>query len=105
MNFKHFSYEQYITPNVLLTITKEQKSNKYKLIFTQKHFYLYFNVTVTGCQLIFYLEYDDNMKNINFIEDTYENNHFDKKKIKIIKGQKSLYMKNKEHMTATRSSV
>ena len=45
------------------------------------------------------------MKNINFIEDTYENNHFDKKKIKIIKGQKSLYMKNKEHMTATRSSV
>ena len=82
MNFKDFYYKQYITPNVLLTIRKKQKSNIYKLSFTQKHFYLDLNEIVTGCQLFFYLEYDPNLNkvNVNFIEDTYKNNDFDKKK-------------------------
>jgi len=91
VNFKDFYYEEYITPNVFLKIRKEQEenSNKYKLTFTQTHFYsdkeeivkLKINQIVTGCQLIFYLEYDDNMKNVNFIEDTYQNNDFYKRKV------------------------
>ena len=93
VNFKDFYYKQYITPNVLLTIRKKQKSNIYKLSFTQKHFYLDLNEIVTGCQLFFYLEYDPNLNTVNviehtypklnkvnFIEDKYNNYDFDKKK-------------------------
>ena len=55
------------------------------------------NKVVTGCQLFFYLEYDPNLNkvNVNFIEDTYKNNDFDKLKMKIIKGKKK-YVYEKE---------
>ena len=55
------------------------------------------NKIITGCQLFFYLEYDPNLNkvNVNFIEDTYKNNDFDKLKMKIIKGKKR-YVYEKE---------
>ena len=72
LNFKDFYVKKHITLNVLLRIRKET-SNKYKLSFTQKYFYLDLNEIITGCQLFFYLEYDPNLNKLNFTEDTYPN--------------------------------
>ena len=80
VNFKDFYYKQYITPNVLLTIRKKKKSNTYKLNFTQMHYYIEKNDNHKACQLFLYLQYDDNMKNVNFIENKNYNYNFDKKK-------------------------
>ena len=70
LNFKDFYVKKHITLNVLLRIRKET-SNKYKLSFTQKYFYLDLNEIITGCQLFFYLEYDPNLNKLIFTEDTY----------------------------------
>ena len=80
VNFVDFYYEQYITPNVLLTI-REETPNKFKLSFKQEHSYLKRKKSYTSCELIFHLEYDRKQKKVNFIEDTYKNNDFYIKKM------------------------
>ena len=85
VNFEDFNYEQYITPNVLLTITKK-KSNKYKLSFQEQN--TREGKRYISCKLNFYLEYDRKEDKVIFIEDRYVNNNIYTKKMKNFFGEK-----------------
>ena len=93
VNFKDFSCEQYITPNVLLTITKKT-SNKYKLSFQEKNTRK--GIKYISCELNFYLEYDRNLDKVNFIEHTYKNNDYYKRKGNRVNKEEIHYYYEKE---------